>query len=562
MAHKVTTMPVDYSKWDAIELSDDSDIEVHPNVDKKSFIRAKQAQIHAERARRRHQIQTLKYERIINDGLLERIDRLLTALKSHRAEASPNRSGEEEGETAKADEIVFQALIESAGDPSEDRPPEPPVEVHANVKEDVSYSKMMAGLVDQVKKDVDEGKLQGLGRLEAFISGIQTHKAKVEGLQKDLLKKLDELEKEDQRHITSDDIHTGFDYSSVSYKAAEQAQPNASSESTPKPQASQVELLNPRSPTRKPMSRTDTGQSSGFDADIEDGPNPDEPNITKDDVAKTRASKAAKEFAKIPVGDYRACLQFISSNPSILTEKDSDGLLIEAFHAQESGRDKFAKQCVHQALLIQYCRQLGRDGVQLFFKRITTPGHQAQKLFVDDVNETYGKIKTRAKELEGMKDEDEPQEREQIQLHAVDPNTEIRINVPPPVPKDLDPNALSAQPPPDAEHIHSRQIFESFPPGLQRALESGKLDEVNRVLGKMSVSEAEEVVAKLGEGGMLSLEEGVVDATTEEGKKIVEEIERTGRMPGHVEEGGAVEVGDVPVGLSEEPEQKLEDIVD
>src|ERR1700758_1024213 len=99
-------MPVDYSKWDAIELSDDSDIEVHPNVDKKSFIRAKQAQIHQERARRRHQIATLKYERIINDGLLERIDRLLTALKSHRPEVSPNRSGEEEKDVGNADEVV------------------------------------------------------------------------------------------------------------------------------------------------------------------------------------------------------------------------------------------------------------------------------------------------------------------------------------------------------------------------------------------------------------------------------------------------------------------------
>ena len=48
----------------------------------------------------------------------------------------------------------------------------------------------------------------------------------------------------------------------------------------------------------------------------------------------------------------------------------------------------------------------------------------------------------------------------------------------------------------------------------------------------MSVSEAEEVVEKLSQGGMLNLEEGVVDATTEEGKAMVAEIERTGRLPG------------------------------
>lgn len=458
---------------------------------------------------------------------------------------SPSRSGEEEKDMGNADEVVFQALIESAGNPSEDRPPEPPAEVHANVKEDVSYSKMMAGLVDQVKKDVDEGKMQGLGRLEGFINGIQQHRAKVEGLQKELMAKLTDLEKEEKKHITSDDIHTGFDYSKVS--KSETTQPKAKAKAA----ESTVELLNPDTPKRSSLNRTDTDHSSGFDADIEDGPNPDEGNV--------RATKTAKEFAKISVGDYRSCLQFISEHPDILTERDSDGLLIEAFDQQLAGNDKYAKQCVHQALLIQYCRQLGRDGVGLFFKRITTSGHPAQKLFVDDVNTTYAKIKERAAAIKKESDENpESEDREQIQLHAVDPNTEIRIMVPPPIPKGVDPNALSDTPPPTAEHIHARQIFESFPPGLQRALESGKLDEVNRVLGKMSVSEAEEVVAKLGEGGMLSLEEGVVDATTEEGKKIVEEIERTGRMP---EQGtGSQEIDEAPIELSEEP--PLEDTVD
>lgn len=52
---------------------------------------------------------------------------------------------------------------------------------------------------------------------------------------------------------------------------------------------------------------------------------------------------------------------------------------------------------------------------------------------------------------------------------------------------------------------------------------------MNEVLGKMSVSEAEEVVEQLGEGGMLSLEEGVIDGTTEEGKEKLERLEREAR---------------------------------
>jgi len=72
---------------------------------------------------------------------------------------------------------------------------------------------MMASLIDQVKKEVDETKTED--RYEGYIDGIGGHRSKVEGLQKELHVKLDELEKEDRKHITSDDIHTGFDYSNV-----------------------------------------------------------------------------------------------------------------------------------------------------------------------------------------------------------------------------------------------------------------------------------------------------------------------------------------------------------
>ena len=51
---------LNYSKWDNLELSDDSDIEVHPNVDKRSFIRWKQRDIHEKREMRK--IQRSHYE--------------------------------------------------------------------------------------------------------------------------------------------------------------------------------------------------------------------------------------------------------------------------------------------------------------------------------------------------------------------------------------------------------------------------------------------------------------------------------------------------------------------
>lgn len=107
-------------------------------------------------------------------------------------------------------------MIESAGDPAADQPPPPPKGVHEHVKERPSFSKMMAALVDQVKQEVDNKDGQGENRFEAFISGVEAEQAKVTDGQRRLMLRLEELEKEEKKHITSDDIHTGFDVSHVS----------------------------------------------------------------------------------------------------------------------------------------------------------------------------------------------------------------------------------------------------------------------------------------------------------------------------------------------------------
>ncbi|KAL9029095.1 MAG: hypothetical protein Q9196_002623 [Gyalolechia fulgens] len=501
-------MVVNYSKWDALELSDDSDIEVHPNVDKRSFIRAKQNQIHQQRSERRHQIATLKYERIINDGLLQRIDNLLNSLQKHAQDAAPSQT---------PDESIMNALMDCAGDGADDdEPPIPPPGVHTQT-EQPRYSVMMASLVDQVKKDVEDKHQDWF---KSYLKGIQGHKRKVEDLQTELMQKLAELEKEEGKKITSDSIHTGFSVSSVS---REKEKP------TKKPRSETTEVLNPGALKGDSLKRLDSaGQSSGAEADVEDEvKDPSEVVEDDEDEEHIEPTKLGKAFAKIKMGDYKNCLQFISENRDVVKERETDGLLVEAFNAQMDGKPEYAKNCVHQALLLQYCRSLGRDGVGLFFKRITTPGHQAQKAFQDDVNDTYARIRTRIAEIaEERAANPKATETEQIQLHAVDPNTSIHINIP------------SASPTEEVE-VKSREIFDTFPPGLQRALESGKLDKVNEVLGKMSVEEAEEVVEKLGEGGMLSVEEGVIDGTTEEGREKLKELEEKARAEKLAEEEAA-----------------------
>ncbi|KAL8739415.1 MAG: hypothetical protein Q9190_007782 [Brigantiaea leucoxantha] len=357
-------MVVNYSKWDALELSDDSDIEVHPNVDKRSFIRAKQNQIHQQRFERRQQIATLKYERIINDGLLQRIERLLETLRNHEAKvlgSSRGTVGKKESEDAEdvEEEVMMQALIDCTT-VGNDIPPSPPENVHTQEK-GLKYSSMMASLVDQVKEEASKkqktgGEKQDTGTwVQKYIQGVEGHKSKVKGLQMDLEKKLEELEKEESKKITSDSIHTGFDRSSVA-KEKEKEKPKAKESKT-------VEVLNPGALGDKGAE----GQSSRAEGDANDDQGKSQED--DDDEEDIKATELGKRFAKIRIGEYKQCLQFISENRDVVKERETDGLLVEAFNAQMEGKSDYARQCVHQALLLQYCRSLGKDGVGLFFKR-------------------------------------------------------------------------------------------------------------------------------------------------------------------------------------------------
>lgn len=439
---------------DNLELSDDSDIEVHPNVDKRSFIRARQNQIHAERQQRRLEIETLKYESQINDGLMKRISDLLAALKANAAEAESDLAS-----------IAFRAVMESAGNPEDDKPPKRPEGVHAHMTEQPTYTKMMATLLDQVKEALDEKKPEN--RYKAMLDEVEDHLKKVQDLQKQLFARLAELEKLETTKITSESIHTGFDSSFVSKSTPSTSGDNKKKEGD----SSKVELLNPNFSAAKPEEST-----SGGDAEA----------VKYDEDEEIEASADGKKFANIKAADYRESHAFIASHPNILTEKETDGLLVMAFDAQLENKDHLTRNYIHQALLLQYCRSLGKDGVPLFFKRITTKGHQAQEVFYKDVQDTYFRIKTRAAEINKQRAENDSGDVEQIQLHAVEPGTEIKIAIPPENSEDEDVK-------------RGREIFEGFAPDMKKALESGNLDKVNEVLGRMKVPDAEEVVGLLSE---------------------------------------------------------------
>ena len=295
---------------------------------------------------RKQQITNLRIERSMNEVLLARVSKLISTLDAgSKSSKSP-------------EEIVFQSLMDISSadnDPQEFTPPEGTP----------SYAHMMASLVDSIKKEIDDEKPDD--RWAYFLNKLKEHKVELTGVYEDSGKKLADLEKEDSAKITSDSIHVGFSSGHVTKEAPPPKKEPA--KKTQKVQA--VEQLNPGVKAKDPLA---ANSSSDVDADIEEG---DEADEDEDHIEPTALGR---EFSRIKMGDYRACMEFISRNPAVVAEKETDGLLIEAFNSQIAGKEDYAKQCVHQALLLQYCRQLGRDGVALFFRRYTlAPLHHQHK---------------------------------------------------------------------------------------------------------------------------------------------------------------------------------------
>lgn len=145
----------------------------------------------------------------------------------------------------------------------------------------------------------------------------------------------------------------------------------------------------------------------------------------------------------------------------------------------------------------------------LFHYRMIAGDKRADKVFVEDVENTYNHLVNRVK----ISQEEQSQGKEQIQLVAENPDTEIRFNVPDGPPPE---NIVLEGPGTEGMNVEEVRkalqfrwdVFQGFPPALQEALRDGGLDKVNKVLGDMDVPEAEGIVGDLDMAGILSFAEG------------------------------------------------------
>ncbi|GAA6021486.1 hypothetical protein JCM11491_006512 [Sporobolomyces phaffii] len=491
-------MPLNYNKWDSLQLSDDSDIEVHPNVDKKSMIRWKQRDIHEKREQRRQKLEAFKVEEPMNVSLIARIDSIIASAKVSETGSGATHVQNEIAKLKSGLGYTYEAKKFAPG--------EQPCEDH-----------MIVSLLSQVikavheeeektgKRDADEQR-----RTERIVKTLEWHKERLLQRQEEIKQEKVDIDAEQKKWITSEDIHDGWDSKTIvsSTPTAQPKPSNPLTASTSSKKSTQIETINSPGVQAAQIAKSDDSSS---DEDL--------PTLTPSAVA----------FATIPPLDWEATRAAISADPSLLSEETGDALMVEAFNIGMKGTragEKRVAELTEKALLGQYCRQLGRDGVALFFQRMTGQNPQALRMFLEDVAKTSTRIIERSKvvaaEQKASKEASAASGAEgveQIQLVPASENQVITFEVPDgPPPENLEITGEGSEdlnPEMVKQFLQKRwDIFESFPKNLRKALGEKSLEKVNKVLGRMSVEDAEEVVGQLQEAGILSFETNeIVDQT-------------------------------------------------
>jgi cell division cycle protein 37 len=223
-------MPLNYSKWDMLELSDDSDIEEHPNVDKKSMIRWKQRDIHEKREARKLKITQLHSEIELNKVLRPRIQSVTKGVQ----------------ENGVAHYRAVQRRLKEQ--PSPDKP-------NTGAPNQPTYDMMLGQLLGDVWKEVDDKTPELDWASEATVpeskasrmaeelrKRLDWHIAELDRRDKEVQKEIEQEEAEQKKRITSEDIREGWSSSSVS-KAKEG--PLDKPKPKQKEKEETIEVLNP-----------------------------------------------------------------------------------------------------------------------------------------------------------------------------------------------------------------------------------------------------------------------------------------------------------------------------
>lgn len=472
-------MPIDYSKWDKLELSDDSDIEVHPNVDKKSFIKWKQQSIHEARAKRNHDIANLETQISMYSHLNKRVDKLLSSV--------------DDQSLAEKDNIT--KFLNANFDKTE-KPQGPNVD-----PEIPPFNEMVEDLFEQLEGDA---KKQGLNPRDGSVirSFVLGHRSRIDKVTVEAKQKLQELYKEKELHISSDDIKTGFDSGFMNRKANEEEEKKAAD-----------------------LQKVATANGSKTTSDVP-LPAPQLQFIEYgDDVMKLAPD--TEEFGSLSVGDFKASEHFLLKHMQIISEQQKDALMMKAFEYQMQDEPKHAYQVIHQSELMGYVREIYNtkkipflhvgqmtEVIQLFFKRViynsTNPA--GKRSFLESVQSKFDHVKNRVKIIQ---QEQEQEGVETIQLKSLDESTELEVNLP---------NFES----PDPEDKKKVEAFNKLPEKMKDAIKTKNLDNVNAVFAEIPIEEAESYLDLINEAEIIGVK--ALLENEEDFKHLQDEYRNQGRF--------------------------------
>lgn len=449
-------MPIDYSKWDKIELSDDSDIEVHPNVDKRSFIKWKQQSIHENRAKRNQDIANMETQISMYGNLNKRVDKLLATVSDDEL----------------ADRQSVSRFLNANFDKTE-KPQGPNVD-----PEIPPFNEMVEDLFEQLENDAKkQGKDPKNGSVIRKL--VLEHRAKIERVTAEAKVKLQELYKEKELHISSDDIKTGFDSGFLNKKETEEEEKKAAN--------------------MQKVAAANASAQKGSEISL---PKPRLQFIEYDDVMKL--APETEEFGKLKVGDYKASEKFLLEHMQIISEQQKDALMMTAFEYQMQDNPKRAYQVTHQSELLSYIREIYNtkkisflhleqmtEVIQLFFKRVLYNENNpaGRKSFLESVQTKFNHIQNRVKVME---QEQEQEGVETIQLKSLDETTELEVNLP---------NFESTDP----EEQRKVAAFNKLPTKMQDALKTRNLEKVNDVFAEVPLEEAEHYLDLINEAEIIGV---------------------------------------------------------
>lgn len=484
-------MPIDYSKWDKIELSDDSDIEVHPNVDKRSFIRWKQRDIHEKRHQRNIEIKSILIQLTMYAKLNKRVDYLLDNLSSNdlldqsKVLEILNKSFDPK------EKFDYEKLKEEKG--SDLRKGLKDLEFSKEeIESTPPYNEMIEDLFVQIKEDHPEAASDS----EKLLGYIKEHRAKIDDVLLKQTIKLDELLYQKSLLISSEDYHTGFDRSFLNKDKEEDDEPPQ-----PKKTVTTVETIN--SPQKADTSSL-------------------QPKTDEEAFDELQVLPQTAEFAKIPYKELEKSAQFLIAHPSICTEHQKDSLIMTAFDRQLEGDTNGAKQIIYQSLLLQYISQLAgphasKDqtirAVKLFFTKLKDSSLPASKAFEADVENTVNHIKTRCEVIRKEQLENAGEDEQLIQLKSLDDSSELIVN------------------PPEVGSEEYKIFTSSLSPEMQAAVRSGSLDEVNKVFATMKIADAEQTLEIFNQCGVIGVS-GILE-NEQEFEQLKEEYEERQNLPEH-----------------------------